>query len=139
MGDLGFRISADGVDVKSGADKDMIVTSKLSMLKGSISGNGTISVPQNGADQIVTIAHGLGYIPMVQAFWNDRDGDLFSPTEYYTMPIAFIIGGTEVNFVATADDTNVYLDFYLNDFGSGGSNVDINYSYYIFIDKGLLS
>lgn len=137
MSDYGIRISADGVDVKTGADKDMVVTSKYSMLKGSISGSGTISVPFSGVTQTVTIAHGLGYIPMVQAFYNDRDGDFGDPDSWFSFPFYFITF-YEQAFSIRADSTNIYIDFSLNDFGGGTPNLDVNYSYFIFIDKGKL-
>lgn len=138
--DYGIRISPEGVNVRSGADKDMVFTSKYSTLKGSVQGgNGTISVPQTGVTQTVTIPHGLGYIPMVQAFWNDRDGDFFDPGEYYSMAsYVFFGGGTDIFLFAKSDSTNVYLEFTVDDFGIGGANVDFNYVYYIYIDKGRL-
>jgi len=137
--DYGMRISADGVDAKSGEDKDMVLTSKLSMLKGSLSGSGVVTVPQTAVEQTVTIAHGLGYIPMVQSFWNDRDGDFFDPGDFYMMPAyIFGFGGTDFYFSVKADSTNVYLKFTADDFGSGGPSIDFRYSYYIFIDKGRL-
>lgn len=136
MADYGMRISADGVDVKTGDDKNMILTSKYSMLKGSLSGSGTVSVAQNGTEQTITIAHGLGYIPMIQAFAKDNNSDYFDPY-YYLMPIYNYWGaGTEIAWKAYADTTNVYLKFYYNDDGYGGPNVSITYTYYIFIDKG---
>lgn len=137
MSDYGIRISPDGVDVKTGADKDMVITSKYSMLKGSLSGSGVVSVPQTGTRTNVTIAHGLGYIPMVQGFWNDRDGDIFSPNDFYPLPFYFVTF-LETAFSVKSDATNVYLSFSIDDFGGGGAAVDIRYAYYIFIDKGKL-
>lgn len=137
MSDYGFRISATGVDVKTGSDKDMVVTSKYSMLKGSFSGSGVVSVPQNGTRVNVNITHGLGHIPMVQGFWNDRDGDVFDPTFFYPLP-TYLFTTVEYAFSAKADSTNVTLSFSIDDFGSGGSAIDIKYAYYIFIDKGKL-
>lgn len=137
MSDYGIRISADGVDVKTGADKDMVITSKYSMLKGSLSGSGTISIPFSGVKQTVTIAHGLGYIPMAQAFWNDRDGDLGDPNAWYPLPFYFVTY-YEQAMTVRADATNVYLEFSIDDFGGGSPNLDVKYAYYIFIDKGKL-
>lgn len=137
MSDYGFRISADGVDVKTGDDKDMVVTSKYSMLKGTVSGSGVVSVPRNATRTDVTIAHGLGYIPMVQGFWNDRDGDEFDPNYFYQLP-TYYFSFFELAFSIKADATNVYISFSIDDFGSGGAAIDIRYAYYIFIDKGKL-
>lgn len=135
MGDWGIRISKDSVSVDSGDDKDMVLTSKYPNLKGSIAGTGSVSCPQSGVWTTVTINHGLGYIPMVQAFAKDRDSDYFSP---YYWPMGFVdyVFGTEIIWRATADSNNIYLEFWYDDFGFGGPNVDIVYFYTIFIDKG---
>jgi hypothetical protein len=111
MSDYGIRISATGIDVKTGADKDMIVTSKCSMLKGSISGSGTVSVVRDSTTTTVTIAHGLGYIPMVTAYWNDRDFDIYDSGFYFPMPTYL----NAINFRVRADSTNIYLDFSINE------------------------
>ena len=134
----GIRISANGVDVKTGADKDMVVTSKYEMLKGTLTGSGTVSAPQDGSITTVTVAHGLGYIPMVQAYAKDRDGDYFNQY-YFLMPAYDFSLGTEIIWKVRADATNIYLDFGYNDLGFGGANVDIQYTYYIFINKGKLT
>ena len=217
--DFGFRISRDGIDVKTGADKDMVVTSKYSTLKGTISGSGSLSVPQSnkngditsintGTDFLTSVAHGLvngnqvfiysdgtmpapleslniyyvinktadtfqlsltsggsaiditstgsgtiyfqsetavvithnlGYIPMVQSFWNDSAGLYFSPDDYYSVgTYIFGFGGTDFTFNCYANSTYVYIVFSAEDYGFGGPNIDFNYAYYIFIDKGRL-
>lgn len=139
MANLGMKISEENVDVKIGSDEQMVITSKYSTLKGSLSGSGTVVVPQTGVTQTVTIPHGLPNIPIAQAYWNDRDGDFFDPGDYYFMPAyIFGFGGTDFYFVVRSDATNVYLDFAADDFGSGGASIDIRYSYYIFIDKARL-
>lgn len=115
MADYGFRISADGVDVKSGADKDMVLTSKYSMLKGVTSGSGSTSVERDGTPKTITIAHGLPNIPMVQAFYNDPDGMLQDPDFYFPVPCVFFDGLTQMNIVVKADATNVYITFVILD------------------------
>jgi len=132
-----MRISADGIDVETGADKDMVVTSKYPMLKGSISGSGSLSVPRTGATQTVTIAHGLGYIPMVQGQWNDQAGAVFN-SYFYLFGVYLFNGSEEGLFQIRADATNVYLRFSIDDFGAGGASVTMRYTYSIFIDKGKL-
>lgn len=57
--DYGFRISKPGFDVKTCADVDCIVTSKLAAM----------TVHKKGiADAGDTVAHGLGYIPSILAY-----------------------------------------------------------------------
>jgi len=138
MSDYGLRISKTGVDVKTGADKDMVLTSKYSVLKGSASATGVEAVPRTAVDKIVTIPHGLGYIPMVQAYWNDRDGDSWNPNNWYPFPLVSISGILDFYFSAYADATNVYLKMAIDDYGALGANIDIRYTAYIFIDKGKL-
>lgn len=138
MSDYGFRISKTGTDVKTGDDKDMVVTSKYSVLKGFLSGTGTATVARNGVAVTVTIAHSLGYIPSIQGYWNDRDGDVYDSTDYYPIPFATASGILDFYFIAKTDSTNAYLTFIIDDYGVGDPSIHINYAYYIFIDKGKL-
>lgn len=90
MGNYGFRISKDGSDVKTCDDKDCVVTSKYPVLKGSVSGNGTIT-PRIGntligsvdytTDTFTCNAHGLS------------NGDRVYFTTYDTLPSP-IVGGS---------------------------------------------
>jgi len=115
MSSLGIRISMDGVDVKTGTDKEMVLTSKYAMLKGTTSGTGSVSVPRDGTPEVVTIAHGLGYIPFVQASFSDPDGIYWNTTNYISAPVFSFDGTTEFSVTATADATNIYLTFVVND------------------------
>ncbi len=135
MADYGFRISRTGIDVKTGDDKDMVVTSKYALLKGAAVFSGVKSVPDNATGVVETIAHGLGYIPMVSGFWNDRDGDYNDPTYWYPFPF-YLVSGVTVEMSIYADATNVYMKFLID--AGGGPNIDIAYKYYVFIDKGKL-
>jgi len=114
MGSLGMRISQDGVDVKTGTNDQMVLTSKYSIFKGSIQGSGTASVEFDGTPTVVTIPHGLGYVPMVQAMFSDPDGVYWNTTNYILMPVADFDGTTEFLARVTADSTNVYLTFIIS-------------------------
>jgi len=132
MGDYGFRISIAGQDVKSCSDLDTILNSKYALLKGVISGSGNTTV-SDGNTNLITIAHGLGYIPFIQAY-HDLDE---SNADYNLMPNYGGISIMEDYMVwCHCDSTNVYLEFYYAD-GSGGSYT-FNYKYYIYTDKGKL-
>jgi len=131
MGDYGLRISKDGIDVKTGADKDMVVTSKYAGLKGSISGTKTGNCASGAGGPwdpwvitTLTVAHKLGYIPMVQAFIQDG-------SYYRLLPVQ-----TELAFSAWvgADDTNLYI--YCGN--NTGGTVSVSLKYFIFLDKGKL-
>lgn len=115
MSDLGMRVSQEGIDVKTGENQDMVFTSMLSIFKGSIKGSGTISVERDGTPATATIPHGLGYAPMVQAFFKDTDGKIFSPDVYINLPSVFLAGLTQFNAVVSSDDTNVYITFTITD------------------------
>ena len=82
MSSLGIRISQEGVDVKTGLDKQMVLTSKYSIFKGSIQGSGTVSVPRDGTPTTVTIPHGLGYAPMAQAFIKEAEQKALGTTVF---------------------------------------------------------
>lgn len=131
MGSLGMRMSQDGVDVKTGTNDQMVLTSKYSIFKGSIQGSGTASVERDGTPKVVTIAHGLGYTPMVQAMFSDPDGYYWNTTNYILMPVASFDGSTEFLARVTADSTNVYLTIAIADTNSvigyntvGSLNID---------------
>lgn len=55
MADYGFKISQDGFDVKTCADKDLVMSSKFDLLKTSATG---LKVTPG------TVAHGLAYTPI---------------------------------------------------------------------------
>lgn len=117
MSNLGIRISQTSVDVKTGLDKEMVLTSKYSIFKGSVQGIGSVSVPRNGTPTTVTIAHGLGYSPMAQAFFKS---ELFFGSVYIPIPAVFLLTPTEseliqCNAVVSSDNTNVYITFTFED------------------------
>lgn len=119
MSSLGIRISQEGVDVKTGLDKQMVLTSKYSIFKGSIQGSGTVAVPRDGTPTTVTIPHGLGYAPMAQAFIKEAGAFVFSSTVWQQLPIytlySFPEGDGEFSANISSDSTNVYIEFYMND------------------------
>lgn len=61
MGDYGIKISKEGFDVKTAADKDLVLTSKLDTIK--IAKTIATQHNQSGASETLSIAHGLGYSP----------------------------------------------------------------------------
>jgi len=126
MGDYGLRISQTG-DVKTVSDLDCAVTSKYSNLKGSLSGSGSKSIP-NDTVQTVTIAHGLGYIPFVRVFI-----DVAQDGNFVTAPIFLLSMIDQQSYWVATDSTNVYIKFWQgNDFGD---TYTVDYKYFIFIDK----
>lgn len=133
MANLGVKISKDNIDVKTGSNKNTVLTSKYSILKGTIAGNSTASFSE-GTEKIVTIAHNLGYIPSV-TFLVNRFG-VVSPKQYQMTPYYDSGALYQIYYYAYADSTNIYLVMYL-DF-SGSSTVSVDYIYRIYLDKGKL-
>ena len=135
MSSLGIRISQEGVDVKTGLDKQMVLTSKYSIFKGSIQGTGTVSVPRNGTPTTVTIPHGLGYAPMVQAFIKEAGAVVFSSTVWQQLPIytlySFPEGDGEFSATISSDSTNIYIEFYMNDLVSQFGNSSLGSTNYV--------
>lgn len=65
MADYGIKVSKEGFDVRSAADKNLIMSSKFNMLKTKETG------VFNGAG---TQAHGLGYNPVFLNFRETSSG-----------------------------------------------------------------
>lgn len=139
MGNFGIRMSKRGIDVKSGDDKDMIITSKYSVLKGTITGSGSLDVTTNAVINTVTVPHNLNYIPMAIGYGRE------SGFGYYIQLPVFELIDDGVNIYqfgwwVEMDTTNVYLKFqYEVLVGSLPATIPIEYVYYIFIDKGNLN
>jgi len=130
MGDFGFRISYQGKDALTCEDTECIITSKYALLKGSLPASGSLTT--SGGTGTITIAHGLGYTPTVQAFGYDNTGFFFQM--YFQLPLYYFDGDYEISWVARADATNVYLDFVFQDF-LGGTQQTILYKVFIYLDK----
>lgn len=130
MGNYGIRISVEGQDVKSCSDLDTIVNSKYANLKGTLSGYGTATVGVDGTTDI-TVTHSLGYIPFATVyskipldnrFWVNptfADGALYGIASYHW-----------------ATTTTLVMRF--QQIGGVG-NINFNYKYFIYLDKGKLT
>ncbi len=80
MGDYGMRVSKDGKDVISDTDdRDMVFTSKGSVLKVFMEGSVDISIDNGTGGGSATINHGLGYVPMAFVV-NTTSGVIFPST-----------------------------------------------------------
>lgn len=128
MGDYGFRISKTGQDVKTCSDLNTVLTSKYALLKGAISGSGSESVTSPNTD-IITIAHNLGYRPLVKVYV-----DINNAGEWSEMPVYGRITILEDYLCACyVTTTNLILRFYYDDAGTGSHTFP--YKYYIYKDK----
>jgi len=125
--DFGIRISTEGNDVKTCSDLETIVNSKYALLKGKISGSGTIS---NNGNEITTttIAHNLGYIPIAQVFIKFSDEAFWSESPVYQASVAFITCNHYCN------STNLIIKTEQ----AGEPARTFSYKYFIYLDKGKL-
>src|SRR3990167_6760815 len=62
MANFGFKISQEGVDVKTATDKQLVLTSKFDTIK-IVKTITTTDHAQVGTPETFSIAHGLGYAP----------------------------------------------------------------------------
>lgn len=138
MGDYGLRISLDGNDVKTCTDLDCVVTSKYPLLKGSFAGALSGSI-LNGYVMTYTLAHGLGYIPMVNVAFDALSK--YGSGRFYITPYFDVTLNAWIYAWAESDITNVYikLRWYDDSYAIGGASRNYNFKYFIFIDKGNLN
>lgn len=135
--DYGIKISKEGKSITSTDPLDYIFSSQFSSVK-------VVQEPPSkayqtvvvgaGSSQTVTIAHNLGFIPLVMVFTelNPGSGRWYSstavggPDDLTQITVENVENGTYV------DSTNVYIK-YTN---STGSSMSVKYYYYIFGDAG---
>ncbi len=139
MPDYGIRVSKDNIDVKTGNDVDMIMTSKYPVLKGTISGSGSTTL-LSGVPKIITVAHNLGHIPFAMAYVKLTGPVVLLPTgEFIEMPIPFVSTAIEADgYFFYMDSTNLKLDLFWQDLTATNPSITVDYVYYIFLDKGKL-
>lgn len=133
MGSYGFRVSKEGVDVKTGADKDMALTSKYPVLKGKTTLYGTVNIT-SGTPQTITLAHGLGYIPFVQAFFRDTRS---AGTYWYLTPFSADVAIETLQVYSKADSTNAYIT--IDWWDADGGTLTFYYKLFVYLDKGKLT
>jgi len=69
MADYGLKISINGSDVKTAANKDLVFTSSANTLKLQNQGSQTLNVGLGVATaSVVCVTHNLGYRPWAQTF-----------------------------------------------------------------------
>ncbi len=129
-----FRASLASHDARTADGRYTVTDNRYPNLKRTLTGSGSLTVPVDGANHTVTVAHNLGYRPIFQAAAKDRNGNYFD-TYYFPMPTWDFVIGTEISWALNCDATNIYLIFFYDDYGAGDPDVIIDYTYRIFIDK----
>ena len=139
MGDYGIKVSLPGKDITSTEPRDYVFNSAYGSVK-------VVQEPPNktyeeltvnaGSNATLTVAHNLGFIPLVMVFTELTPGSgrwyngvaLGGPLDPSTGAVtpANVTSGMEI------DSTNVYLKYN----NTGGSNLTIKIYYFIFGDAG---
>ena len=114
MANYGIKVSNEGYDVFTAADKNLSLKSSINIFKVQDDDSGNIA-----ASASLTVPHGLGIVPFFLAFMEDTAGK---------MRIANGSGFvTSEQFRAYANSTNVVLQ-------NQDSSNDKDYLYYIHYD-----
>lgn len=79
---------------------------------------------------VLTVAHGQGYMPMSQTFMEDVDG--VTTTQFAALP--YTDGGSENYFLAYTTSTQFKIDMVIAWDGSGWAGHDFKFKYHIYIN-----
>ena len=135
MADYGLKISANGEDVKTTADKELVFTSSASNLKLKAQGTATLTLTAGTNAGTATIAHGLAYRPWHQTF-TEILGKRYNSTYLQITQFDFVGEPFSGVFLSSeSDTTNIYVKIFT---GGGLSVATYNFSvyYYIALDTG---
>lgn len=135
MGDYGLKVSIEGKDISSTTPEDFVFNSKNeNNVKIVARAGGTATITTGNFKVDVTIAHNLGFIPMVMLFV-----ELTPASGRWYMGGSFTVDeGTYVMMDGAetyVDSTNFVFSIH-NMYGEAvSSNKTISYYYYIFGDS----
>lgn len=124
-----IKVSKEGYDVLEETDKrNFIFDSDYNHLKTAGSGSFQKTLG-NGSSTTETIAHGLGYRPLILCYWMEDSKAKWrianaDPEKSETRP------ETNANVTIYCDTTNIYFEVY-NGYGSGGNRTfTIQYEFF---------
>lgn len=138
MSDYGIKISLPGKDISSTDPNDFVLNSKYSAVKIVQQPDTYETVVVNaGSNVTVTIAHNLGFTPLVMVYWEPtiNSGHWYmgvskpAPDESTTHQVSL---EAEYETKTYVDDTNLYIYFK----NTKGTNETVKYFYFIFGDNG---
>lgn len=129
MADYGLKISKPGVDVKTAADVDLYFSSKFDTLKGKAVGGASMDFLAGNTTQNLDISHGLSYTPKYFVLVK-ISGNVAVPLRYANL---FAEMDSRIAVISVFADTSK-VRITVNGF-TGGSNVTINFKYYIFYNQ----
>lgn len=138
MADYGVKITKEGKDIYSTEPRDYVFNSKYGSVKIAMqSPNKTYeTVTVNaGSNATVTVAHNLGFIPMVMLFTELKPGS----GHWYMGGIPVSDPTDRSGAVATINNTGTYVDdtnLVIKYYNDTGGNLTVKYYYFIFADNG---
>jgi hypothetical protein len=108
--DYGIKVSQAGYEVTTATPSQLVFSSKYQTPKIHAQGSGTLT----DSSRTVTIAHGLGYVPLFLVHSQidpQFSADYSTTTNYFISPFQNSVGGGHVdrNVIAWADSTNLYI------------------------------
>lgn len=133
MGDYGMKISQNGYDVKAATLPQLSFTSSYQSQKFAPTLQGTLTQTiTHGTKSTYTIAHGLGYVPIFDA-WYKNEVD-----EWRSCFPVFVIQDTSLIISCTSQNQNysdaTNLVIKIDNF-SGSTNYDVPLYYIIYINQ----
>lgn len=138
MPNFGIKIAKTNHSV-SEADRYMIMTSKYPVLKLKASGSGTLNHTASGGSVTVTIAHNLGYVPIVYVYGEYYNTAGTAVVERYARWNRWLYQGVQEadTYYYYADTTNLYIKLDLSSL-TDAYTFGLDYIYHIFYDEDTL-
>ena len=137
QGQVAVKIAKPGFDADTATDEQLIFNSSQNVFKIVKSGTATIPAislttpanQYNGTQQSATVAHGLGYAPLVTAYYAISGGYAPFPDNQYSgyASNAFTLRG----FTYYVDSTNLYLYENLFAYNQSSSFPSVSVKYYL--------
>jgi hypothetical protein len=127
MANWGIRVSKDGYDVLTDADRNMAFTSKY--VSEKVVQSAVITVAMTGTTGSTTYAHGLGYAPKLLA-WDFENVSILLP---HFIRNAFGISADQCTADIAIDSTNVTVTITMV---SGTHTGNVRFTVF-FLDKAI--
>lgn len=114
MVDYGIKISAPGVDVKTAAPKDLVVSSAKKCFKVGNVQHDTFTTDANGHFYGVVISHNLGFIPITVIAIEFNGVTYFEPCNISALFFIAEVGSLDItlNFFALSHPNTTFDIYY---------------------------
>lgn len=80
MADFGLKVLKEGADISSTDVRDLLMSSKYSMLKYHSDSTASLTLVPGDTDKYVEVSHGLGYVPAFIAYFKYQGVQYFIPS-----------------------------------------------------------